>query len=122
MADPSGLRHRNMTPKDEKTSSQPTIKRKKPPQGETTLQSILHLIPLLGLLGVLYYLLNRGSSHIEHGHNRGARVRELKGAYAEKLGGGHWDFGDGRDADVGEIWRQGCEGCYWVNTMLGNGG
>ena len=49
-------------------------------------------------------------------------MRELQEAYADKLGGGHWDFGDGRTGEVGEIWREGCKGCFWVNTMLGNGG
>jgi len=121
MTDPAlGLRQRQTMLKDEKAELNPIPRRKKPAQGETTSQSILHLIPLFGLLGVLYYLLNRNSS--PRGHSREARVRELQEAYAEKLGGGHWDFGDGRTGEVGEIWREGCEGCYWVNTMLGNGG
>jgi hypothetical protein len=106
--------------KEEKTEPLLAPRRKKPAQSETTLQSILHLIPLFGLLGVLYYLLNRGSSPGEH--SREARVRELQEAYSEKLGSGHWDFGDGRTGEVGEVWREGCKGCYWVNTMLGNGG
>jgi hypothetical protein len=127
MADPNrGLRQRARVqmpfPSDDKLGSTTPARRRprKPPQGETTLQSILHLIPLLGLLGVLYYLLNRGSSRLEH--SRETRVRELQEAYADEPGGGHWDFGDGRESDVGEVWREGCQGCYWVNTMLGNGG
>lgn len=122
MQDQTGIRHRqpNMSFPIEKQSAPVDRKRRKTPQGETTLQSILHLIPLFGLLGILYYLLNRHSSRIDL--NRERRVRELQGAYAERLGGGHWDFGDGRTGEVGEVWREGCEGCYWVNTMLGNGG
>jgi len=121
MTDPAlGLRQRQTMAKNEKSEPLLVAKRKKPAQGETTLQSILHLIPLFGLLGILYYLLNRNSSQIER--SREARVRDLQEAYAENLGGGHWDFGDGRTGEVGEVWREGCRGCYWVNTMLGNGG
>jgi hypothetical protein len=121
MGDPVlGLRQRQTMPKDEKVDPNPVTRRKKPAQGETTLRSILHLIPLFGLLGILYYLLNRNSSQIESSRER--RVRDLQEAYAEHLGRGHWDFGDGRTGEVGEIWREGCKGCYWVNTMLGNGG
>lgn len=122
MADPATtLRQRqtNMPKLTEKDSRPLPAKPKRKPQGETTLQSILHLIPLLGLLGILYYLLNRNPSHSV---SREDRVRELQSAYADKLGAGHWDFGDGRHADVGEVWREGCQGCFWVNTMLGNGG
>lgn len=121
MTEPAlGLRQRQGMYKDEKTQPLSIPRRKKPAQGETTLQSILQLIPLLGLLGVLYFLLNQNSARIEH--SREARVRDLQEAYADKLGGGHWDFGDGRTGEVGEIWREGCKGCFWVNTMLGNGG
>ena len=124
MADQTGIRQRQYNMQLPIEKQVPIVpaekKRRKAPQGETTLQSILHLIPLFGLLGVLYYLLNRNSSRIEL--SREGRVRELQGAYAGNLGKGHWDFGDGRMGEVGEDWRAGCEGCYWVNTMLGNGG
>jgi hypothetical protein len=81
-----GLRQRQTMPKDEKIEPKLIQKRKKPAQGETTLQSILHLIPLFGLLGILYYLLTRNSSQIES--SREGRVRDLQEAYAEKLGNG----------------------------------
>ena len=122
-------RHPNPVQMSEKTSLAPSPKsnlqtekprKKNPPKGETTLQSTLHLIPFAILLSILYYLLNRHSPHISH--SREGRVRELQGAYADEVGEGHWDFGDGRESFVGGVWRQGCGGCFWVNTNLGNGG
>jgi hypothetical protein len=108
---------------DPLTSTPPKKKKVPQAQGETTLQSILHLIPFAFLLGILYYLLHRSSSSIvDTGSGRERRVRELDEAYSEELGEGHWNFGDGRNHKVGRVWREGCEGCYWVNTMLGNGG
>jgi len=95
-------------------------KTKKPPQSDSTLSHLISMLPFLAGLYFLYCLLNRSAPHVSP--TREGRVRELDGAYAEGRGGGHWDFGDGRASQVGEVWRGGCEGCYWVNTMLGNGG
>lgn len=107
-------------PTDKPESSNSGKRTKKPPQSDSTLSHIISMLPFVAGLYILYYLLNRSAP--DRAGSRSLRVKELDGAYAEGKAAGHWDFGDGRANQVGEVWRAGCEGCYWVNTMLGNGG
>lgn len=101
-------------------SSKDSHKTKRHSQSDSTLSHIISMLPFVAGLYVLYYLLNRSAPDLAS--SRSLRVRDLDGAYADEKSAGHWDFGDGRANQVGKVWRGGCEGCYWVNTMLGNGG
>lgn len=100
-----------------------TKRKHKPPVEDTWSQTIFNMLPIIILLPVLYYVLQRQSSNQAYGYgSRQAGVEELDRINGDGRKVGHWDFGDGRSNSVGKVWVEGCENCHWVNTNLGNGG